>query len=149
MNRQSGLENRLRDAVRQRTTLAYDLPGNAQKVLGVVREALSRNPVPDPDVDHLLVQRGSTEQWFALTQSIGIGASAENDVQLDSSYISREHCLLEKTDAGWLLRDVGSMNKVYVNGEETKERLLRDGDIIQLAEFSLMFLAGTGPVRFE
>lgn len=131
----------LRDALQSQGTLSCAPPDNTGQILAVVREALARNPVPDPSVDHLLVRSRDCERWFALAQSITVGAEPGTDLCLDSDYVSGEHCVVERLDDGWLLRDLDSTNKVYVNGRETRQHVLRDGDIIQLANCSLIFIA--------
>ena len=41
----------------------------------------------------------------------------------------------------WFVRDVGSLNGTYVNGEQVDETKLASGDEVQVGKFKLMFFA--------
>src|SRR2546428_4645319 len=56
--------------------------------------------------------------------------------------VSAEHAAIELRGGRWVLRDVGSTNGTFVNGERVRERVLEDGDVIQ-------FGAGGPAGRFE
>ncbi len=68
-------------------------------------------------------------------QFVRIGRAGENDVVLPDPKISRNHAELEWNGSGFLLRDLGSVNGTYINGQrlDNSNRLLRDGDEILLS----------------
>lgn len=134
-------ERELREAVGSRSTLTSGPPPKLTNHLELVRQALQSNPLPPGRGDHLLVMSKDTTEWFCLRHSVGIGTSAENGLQLASAYVSRQHCFPQRTDAGWLLQDVGAKNKIYVNAQDTHKRLLRNGDVIRLGDVTLIFIA--------
>lgn len=74
-------------------------------------------------------------------QSILLGRSAESDIIIDDPKISRSHAALEWNGLGFTLRDLGSVNGTFVNGERlaSAARLLRDGDEIQLNDYRLVY----------
>ena len=41
----------------------------------------------------------------------------------------------------WFVRDVGSLNGTYVNGEQVDETKLASGDEVQVGKFKLTFFA--------
>lgn len=133
-------ERELREAAASRSTLTCAPPKLTNR-LELVRRALEANPLPDERGDHLLVRTQDGDRWHSLRHSVGIGTSDENDLQLTSAYVSRKHCFLQRTDAGWLLQDVGAKNKIYVNGQDVRKRLLRNGDIIRVGDVTLIFVA--------
>jgi serine/threonine-protein kinase len=49
----------------------------------------------------------------------------------DDRYFSRNHCILEIAPPRAFLRDLGSLNGTYVNGQKVQEAYLRNGDRVQ------------------
>jgi hypothetical protein len=49
----------------------------------------------------------------------------------DDRYFSRNHCILEIAPPRCFLRDLGSLNGTYVNGQKVQEAYLKNGDRIQ------------------
>ena len=74
-----------------------------------------------------------------------IGRAPTCQLALDSDMISREHLRLDlESDGRVRVRDLGSRNKTYVNGELISETLLSTGDIIRAGDRVLEFLDDTG-----
>jgi diguanylate cyclase (GGDEF)-like protein len=65
-------------------------------------------------------------------RAVRIGRGEEADIRLDDEGVSRIHCSLEARGSEALLRDLGSQNGTYVEGERTAERVLVDGDRVQI-----------------
>src|SRR5438094_9384523 len=63
---------------------------------------------------------------------VRIGRGEEADIRLDDEGVSRLHCSLEARGPEAVLRDLGSQNGTYVGGERTQERVLVDGDRVQI-----------------
>lgn len=61
-----------------------------------------------------------------------IGRAPSNDVAIPDGTISRHHAKIELTENGFTLFDLGSENGVFVNGERVTERLLANGDQIEV-----------------
>lgn len=71
---------------------------------------------------------------------VTIGREPENGIVVDSDLISRRHAGVYEVGSQWIYRDLGSTNGSWVNGMEVKAgqpRLLRDGDVIRVADFPL------------
>ena len=75
---------------------------------------------------------------------VRIGAGSANDVVLDDPHASRFHCELRKSDEGWVLRDLGSLNGTRVGEVAIKEGLLHSGATITIGETRIRFLADDG-----
>jgi DNA-binding NtrC family response regulator len=73
-----------------------------------------------------------------------IGAGSSNDIVIDDPHASRFHCELRKTDAGWLLRDLGSLNGTRVGDVVVKEGLLQSGATVTIGETRIEFVADAG-----
>jgi len=57
------------------------------------------------------------------------------DVRLDSRKVSRLHCcLVDLGEAGFRVRDFGSTNGTYVNGQRVREQQVREGDLLRIAD---------------
>jgi transcriptional regulator with PAS, ATPase and Fis domain len=75
---------------------------------------------------------------------VRIGAGSSNDVIIEDPHASRFHAELRKTDEGWLLRDLGSLNGTRVGDVVVKEGLLHSGATITIGETKIRFLADDG-----
>ena len=47
-------------------------------------------------------------------------------------------------DGGYEVRDAGSLNGTYVNGERVEKARLRNGDEVQIGKFRMVFLDALG-----
>ena len=91
----------------------------------------------------LVVDR-KTVQIYDLDKSvIRIGRVAEMDIQIDDVSVSRRQAEIQQDGAGWVVRDIGSSNGTFVNGERVAgDRALKAGDEIAFGQFSLFFERG-------
>jgi len=89
------------------------------------------------EVAMLLVQEGNSpkSQWFLTGKSSIIGRDAHSDVQIDDRQVSRQHAELNRTPQGYTIRDMGSKNGTFLNGEPVsdKPKPVRTGDEIGIA----------------
>ncbi|HEY6661179.1 MAG TPA: FHA domain-containing serine/threonine-protein kinase [Pyrinomonadaceae bacterium] len=76
---------------------------------------------------------------FAQHDSFLIGRNPEAHLCLpDDRYFSRNHCLLEMNPPHSFLRDLGSTNGTFVNGQRVTDVYLNNGDRIQCGETILI-----------
>lgn len=71
---------------------------------------------------------------------LAIGRCESADLQIDSTRVSREHACVETEGAAVVLRDLGSTNGTFVNGEQVDRAELTDGDVITVADIDITFL---------
>jgi len=80
-----------------------------------------------------------------------IGRHPENHLHLTDKKVSRFHAIIDLTERGFRIRDLGSRNGTSVNGERVREALLEHGDEIQVGPVKMAFLlepaAGEGALR--
>ncbi len=69
-----------------------------------------------------------------------IGRTVDNDVQIESKFISRHHCQITTTSEGSVLEDLNSTNGVYVKSKRIRRHHLNDGDVIVLGKHEIMYL---------
>ncbi len=76
---------------------------------------------------------------FAQHDSFLIGRNPEAHLCLpDDRYFSRNHCLLEMNPPHSFLRDLGSTNGTFLNGQRVQNASLKNGDRIQCGETILV-----------
>jgi type II secretory pathway predicted ATPase ExeA len=69
-----------------------------------------------------------------------IGRTVDNDVQIESKFISRHHCQITTTFDGCVLEDLNSTNGVYVKSKRIRRHHLNDGDVVALGKHEIMYL---------
>ena len=68
-----------------------------------------------------------------------IGRTPDNDLQIDSKYISRHHAQIVTTVQTSVLEDLNSTNGVYVRAKRVRRRALNDGDVIHIGQHEIMY----------
>ncbi|MBF4194029.1 FHA domain-containing protein [Mycolicibacterium phlei] len=86
-------------------------------------------------------------------QRVTLGKATTNAVSLEhDETVSRLHAVLENLGFAWSIRDLGSRNGTYLNGERiTTERVLRSGDEVRVGRSRLIFweVRDTGDGRLD
>jgi pSer/pThr/pTyr-binding forkhead associated (FHA) protein len=91
---------------------------------------------------HLEIWIPSGRELFPLSgQRVTIGKASTNLVSLKhDSTVSRLHAVLDNLGFAWSVRDVGSRNGTYLNGEKiSAERVMRSGDELRVGKSRLVF----------
>src|SRR5262245_52506455 len=68
-----------------------------------------------------------------------IGRDETNRIALADPAVSPLHCTITRTDRGLLLKDFDSTNPTFVNGLPASDRILFNGDQIQIGGSLLVF----------
>jgi hypothetical protein len=74
-----------------------------------------------------------------LEPPVTIGREEGNSVQLNDERISRFHIKIQEDQDKLVLTDLESTNGTRVNGEDTRLRILRYGDVISLGRSVLLY----------
>lgn len=92
----------------------------------------------------LIVHRGPGKgSRFLLTNSATIGRTTDSEIFLDDVTISRKHAMVTFSETGiYTIKDLGSLNGTYVNGQPVVEIPLSSGDEIQIGKFHMLFFGG-------
>ena len=79
---------------------------------------------------------------FALDDSeFSVGRNPSNRLSVSDPSLSRQHCVIEGRGGRFEIRDHESRNGTFVNGVPVHERVLADGDEIQIGNSLFLFLA--------
>jgi len=68
-----------------------------------------------------------------------IGRTPDNDLQIDSKYISRHHAQIITSVHGSVVEDLNSTNGIYVRAKRVRRRMLNDGDVVQIGQHEVMY----------
>ena len=68
-----------------------------------------------------------------------IGRSPDNEIYIQSKFVSRHHAQLINDDEGCTVEDLNSTNGVFVGEKQVKKYRLQDGDIISLGVHDLVY----------
>jgi len=84
-------------------------------------------------------QKDGTAKQFCFTGGpITIGRAADSHVLLPDRVVSRKHAEIHKTDDGkWLLEDLDSASKTYLNEEAIHRAEIKTGDCLRIGGFTI------------
>ncbi len=104
----------------------------------------TQHPAVDssPVLAHLLLSRkGESIGEYKLTPGrFLIGRTQENDLQIDSQFISRHHAQIINNSGSSVIEDLNSTNGITHNGKRIRRRVLNDGDVLQIGEHELAYM---------
>lgn len=75
-----------------------------------------------------------------------LGRHPNNTHQVLDRIVSKEHCHIDLVDGRYVLKDLGSLNGTFVNGERVAQHPLSHGDEIMLGSTRILFEAD-GPAQ--
>jgi type II secretory pathway predicted ATPase ExeA len=82
----------------------------------------------------------SVGEWELRLGRLLIGRTPENDVQIDSKYVSRHHCQITVTIEGTVVEDLNSTNGLVCRGRRVRRQLLKDGDVVVIGQHTLTYI---------
>ncbi len=71
---------------------------------------------------------------------IVIGRTPDNDLQIDSKFISRHHCQIVTQADSCVIEDLNSTNGIYVQSKRVRRYNLNDGDVVQVGQHEIMYI---------
>jgi type II secretory pathway predicted ATPase ExeA len=71
---------------------------------------------------------------------IVIGRTQDNDLQIDSKFISRHHCQIVTQTDSCLIEDLNSTNGIYVKSKRVRRHNLNDGDVVAVGQHEIMYI---------
>ena len=74
---------------------------------------------------------------FLIAGQARVGRNSASEIFLTDPSVSRNHATLEVQDGRLAVRDAGSSNGTFVNGERVAERALRIGDVVAFGKTEL------------
>ncbi|MEL6951186.1 MAG: AAA family ATPase [Pseudomonadota bacterium] len=77
---------------------------------------------------------------FELTQGrLIIGRTADNDIRIDSPFVSRHHAQIVTTSETTIIEDLNSTNGLFLGARRFTKRRLRDGDVVAVGNHLLIY----------
>ena len=68
-----------------------------------------------------------------------VGRSPDNEIYIDSKYISRHHAQIVSSASGCMVEDLNSTNGIFIDETAIKRRNLIDGDVISVGIHELVY----------
>ncbi len=78
----------------------------------------------------LIRLEGGSDVVYPLARRTSIGRTPDNDIQVDTTFISRHHAVLLSNSDHCIVEDLNSTNGVLVNGRRIGRQILHDGDMV-------------------
>jgi len=78
------------------------------------------------------------EHYFPPGRII-VGRSPDNEIYIQSKFVSRHHAQLVSDETGCVIEDLNSTNGVFLGEKQVKKYQLRDGDVISLGVHELVY----------
>ena len=72
-----------------------------------------------------------------------VGRASECALAMPHPSVSRQHCRIWREGDRYLIEDLGSTNRTYLNGKPVTRAELRDGDQISVGNNAIKFFTGT------
>jgi len=105
-------------------------------------EAAARPAAGSEVIGKLLVATdGRTVQEVSLR--IGrliVGRTPDNDIHIDSRFVSRHHCQIITTAHSCVIEDLNSTNGIYVKSARVRRHYLNDGDVVLIGKHELIYV---------
>lgn len=67
-----------------------------------------------------------------------LGRREDNDFQIDDPTVSSVHCEIRVNGEAVMVRDLGSSNGTFINGEQVREKSLSIGETLTLGEVAMV-----------
>jgi hypothetical protein len=77
-------------------------------------------------------------------ERLTIGRAPQNDIVIDSAAISAEHAVVITRNSDSYIEDLNSINGMQLNGQPLKKHFLQNGDVIELAQYKMRYVAEAG-----
>ncbi|HUF37390.1 MAG TPA: FHA domain-containing protein [Anaerolineales bacterium] len=102
-------------------------------------EQSARNPTASATWQLMLVRPDGEQMVSEIPERLSLGRSPQNDIRLDDQMVSRFHARIEKSQLGYEIRDLDSMNGITVNRVRIETPVvLKIGDAITIGEHRLL-----------
>ncbi len=86
----------------------------------------------------LIVDDGGEKRHEVVGRAV-IGRDADCDILVSDLSASRKHAVLEETVAGWVVRDLSSVNGTFLKGKRVVDAVLESGDALRFGDVNAVF----------
>ncbi len=127
-----------RDKKKSQATRVVDVRGGRGKTRVV---GLGQTQQDLPVVAWLVIINGTYKgQDYRLDdRKYTVGPTPNEDIVVHDDYLSSPHCAIRYENGTFIINDLGSKNKTFVNGEPQTEWELIDNDHIKIGQTDMIF----------
>lgn len=86
----------------------------------------------------LIVDDGGEKRHEVVGRAV-VGRDADCDILVSDLSASRKHAVLEETVAGWIVRDLSSINGTFLKGKRVVDAVLESGDALRFGDVNAVF----------
>ena len=84
---------------------------------------------------------GNTKEFQFQKGPISIGRGANSNIFLPDRSVSRQHAVIQSTEDGkWMIEDLDSASKTYLNDEAIHKAEIKHGDCLRITDFIIDFV---------
>jgi general secretion pathway protein A len=126
---------------------------NAQQMKVAVEPRFAESPTPS-GTGHVPTDNGqqvhgrllvatdgrTVEERLLRVGRIIVGRTPDNDLQIDSRFVSRHHCQIVTTLHSSVIEDLNSTNGIYVKSKRVRRHYLNDGDVVVIGKHELIYV---------
>jgi general secretion pathway protein A len=82
----------------------------------------------------------TVEERMLRVGRIIVGRTPDNDLQIDSRFVSRHHCQIVTAMHSSVIEDLNSTNGIYVKSKRVRRHYLNDGDVVVIGKHELIYV---------
>ena len=103
---------------------------------------LATTPESAPSVARILVAHGGKTVLERALQPgrLVIGRTTDNDIQIDSVFVSRHHCQIVTSADSCMIEDLNSTNGIYLQSRRVHKYNLNDGDVVRIGHHEIIYV---------
>ena len=81
---------------------------------------------------------GAAKEFRFTEGPVSIGRAADSHILLPDAAVSRQHAQIQSSKEGkWVVKDMDSAGKTYLNGKAIREAEIKTGDCLQIMDFTI------------
>src|SRR5436190_17657528 len=105
-------------------------------------ERMPETAAGTPWLEHFPAGKSCPERTLIEEFPFSIGRNENCSLHIDSGRVSREHAVIDREGGVYRVRDLGSTNGTFLNGQPVRESVLRGGDLLVIADLEFTFCHG-------
>jgi len=105
-------------------------------------EATYPSALNEPPVARILIghEAKTVDERELRPGRLIIGRTPDNDIQIDSKFVSRHHCQIITTPDSCVIEDLNSTNGIYVKSKRVRKHNFNDGDVVVIGQHEIMYM---------
>jgi len=105
-------------------------------------ESTQPSPVMEQPVARILIghEAKTVDERELRPGRLIIGRTTDNDIAIDSKFISRHHCQIITTPDSCVIEDLNSTNGIYVKSKRVRKHNFNDGDVVLVGQHEIMYM---------